>query len=299
MCYNEFMVKKKSPQKNNLINKTKNHLAEIIIIILIVITCGIGGFFLIKNIKTADYVVETNAFFAPFEYYDGQKIKGVDIEIIDKVATKLGKTIDVKDVEFDVIIDNVAAGKIADAGVAGLTITDARLEKVNFSIPYYNSVQYVIYNKNATVNLRDGHVIWNDLAGKVIGSQTGGTGYLFAQDEIENGALAGTNTTLKGFESHQLAADAIKSGMLDFAIADELPAKYIVSKNPDLLAVPLYQSQDGADFPVEEAYAVAVNKNQTELLDAFNAVLEEMLTPGQDGKTEMDKLILKYMGLNE
>lgn len=293
------MVKKKSKQVKTLSGKIKDNLAEIIIIALIAVACGIGGFFLVKNIKTADYIVETNAFFAPFEYYDGRQIKGVDMEIIDKVAAKMGKTITIKDVEFDVIIDNVEAGKIADAGVAGLTITDARLEKVDFSIPYYNSVQYIIYRDSTEVPLQDGHVVWNDLAGKIIGSQTGGTGYLFAQDEIESGSLLNTGTTLKGFESHQLAADAINADMLDFAIVDELAAKYIVSKNPNLRTVPLYQSGSSEDFPVAEAYAVAVNKNRPELLAAFNTVLNEMLVEDTDGKTEIDKLILKHMGLNE
>ncbi len=292
------MVKRKPQLKISFIDKIKDNLVIIVAVFLSLVAVGIGGFFLVKNIKTADYIVETNAFFAPFEFYDGGEIEGVDIEIIDRVAAKMGKTIEVKDVEFDVIIDNVEAGKIADAGVAGLTITDARLEKVDFSIPYYTSVQYVIYGKNAVVNLRDGHVVWSELAGKIIGSQTGGTGYLFAQDEIESGVLAGTDTTLKGFESHQLAADAIQAGMLDFAIVDELAAKYIVSKNADLVAVPLYYQDNAADFPVEEAYAVAVNKERSELLEAFNAVLNEMLTPDENGETEMDRLILEYMGLN-
>ena len=65
-------------------------------------------------------------------------IVGVDVEIINRVAEKLDKKIEIKNVEFDVIIDNVADGVIADAGAAGLTITPAREKKVNFSIPYYS-----------------------------------------------------------------------------------------------------------------------------------------------------------------
>ena len=78
---------------------------------------GVVALFVINANKKADYIVETNAFFAPFEFYEGRQIKGVDVEIIERVAKKMNKKIDIKDVEFDVIIDNVEAGKIADAVV--------------------------------------------------------------------------------------------------------------------------------------------------------------------------------------
>ena len=271
----------------------------ILLFILVTIGMGVSVFFSIQGDQDADYVVETNAFFAPFEFYDNRKIVGVDIEIVDRVATKLNKTIQVKNVEFDVIIDNVEAGRIADAGAAGLTITPAREEKVNFTIPYYTSVQYVIFNRNRPPSLRNDHVVWEALADYTLGSQIGSTGYLFIEDEIENGILSSTNTRLKGIDSHQLAADAINSHIVDFAIADELAAKFIIDKNPELDALPLYYSGPTReeDYPVEESYAIAVNKDRTELLEAFNQVLAEMLTKNEDGQTEIDKLVLKYMGL--
>lgn len=286
--YNMFMVKVKH---------------TILIILFLLVTAGMGAsvFFSIQNSDNADYVVETNAFFAPFEFYKDRKIVGVDVDIVDRVAKKLNKTIQVKNVEFDVIIDNVEAGRIADAGAAGLTITPAREEKVNFTIPYYTSVQYVIFNRNMPPSLRDDHVVWEALAGYKLGSQIGSTGYLFVDDEIENGVLSGTGTTIKGIDSHQLAADAINSHIVDFAIADELAAKFIVKKNPELDALPLYYS--GAtreeDYPVQESYAIAVNKDRTELLEAFNEVLGEMLTEDEAGETEIDRLVLKYMGLED
>ena len=128
--------------------------ADRVVIFLIIATVGIATFFFVRDIKTYDYTVETNAFFAPFEYYDNREIVGVDIEIINKVAEKLNASIDIKNVEFDMIIDNVANGVIADAGAAGLTITPARAEKVDFSIPYYTSVQYVIFNPNSAPEIR-------------------------------------------------------------------------------------------------------------------------------------------------
>ncbi len=271
------------------------------IILFVFVTVGMGAsvFFSIQGDKDSDYVVETNAFFAPFEFYENRKIVGVDIDIIDRVAKKLNKTIQVKNVEFDVIIDNVEAGRIADAGAAGLTITPAREEKVSFTIPYYTSVQYVIFNRNFPPTLRDDHVVWEALADYTLRSQIGSTGYIFVDDEIKNGVLSGTDTKIKGIDSHQLAADAINSHIVDYAIADELAAKFIIEKNPELDALPLYYS--GAtreeDYPVEESYAIAVNRSRGELLEAFNEVLGEMLTKDAGGQSEIDKLVLKYMGL--
>ncbi len=270
-----------------------------VIFLLITAGMGVSVFFSIRGEADADYVVETNAFFAPFEFYENRQIVGVDVEIVNRVAKKMNKTIQIKNVEFDVIIDNVEAGKIADAGAAGLTITPAREEKVNFTIPYYSSVQYVIFNRNMPPSLRDDHIVWESLAGHDLGSQIGSTGYIFVDDEIKNGVLAGTGTTVKGIDSHQLAADAILAHIIDYAIADELAAKYIVEKNPELQAMPLYYSGPTReeDYPVEESYAIAVNKERTELLEAFNEVLAEMLTENADGTTEIDRLVLKYMGL--
>lgn len=277
------------------------HAMVVVLFLLVTVGMGVSVWFSIQSETEAEYVVETNVPFAPFEFYEDRQIVGVDVEIVNRVAERIGKTIQLKNVEFDVIIDNVEAGKIADAGAAGLTITPARAEKVNFTVPYYTSVQYVIYNREMPPSLRGDHVVWEALAGHTLGSQIGSTGYLFVDDEIENGVLAETGTTIKGIDSHQLAADAILAHIVDYAIADELAAKYIVEKNPELGALPLYYSGPTReeDYPVEESYAIAVNKNRKELLEAFNAVLAEMLTEDADGKTEIDKLVLKYMGLSD
>lgn len=283
-------------KKDNL--KKKFSRKTIIGLLVVAMCCAAGALVALSTREKTDYIVETNAFFAPFEFYEGRKIVGVDVEIIKKVAEKMDKKIAIKDVEFDVIIDNVEAGKIADAGAAGLTITPARAEKVNFSIPYYNSVQYIIYSKSAAPKLRDGHVVWDELAGKKLGTQTGSTGYLFASDEIDSGVLVGKGAELKGFESHQLAADAILANRIDYAICDQLAAEFIVAKNDKLGAAPLYYLGN-PDYPVQEAYAIAVNKERTELLDAFNEVLTEMVKKDPKGISEIDRLVVKYMGLSE
>ena len=258
-------------------------------------------------------IVQTNAYFAPFEYLDGGNVVGVDVEIMNKVGEKLGKTVEFKNVEFSVIIDNVSTGKVCDAGAAGITITDARKEKVDFSIPYYTSVQYVIF-KEGTIETKtnDGteYIVWEAMAGKTIGTQTDTTGWIYTDGEINaqesdpdygyNGVLYGTNTTMKSYDTAQLAADAIGT-LVDYVIIDELPAQYIVSKNSGLKCLPLYYSgTDGeVDAPVEEEYAICVTKGSTELLTAINEVLEEMLVPDANGQTAVEKLVMKHMGMDK
>ena len=114
--------------------------------------------------------VQTNAYFAPFEYYSGTEIVGVDIEIMEKVGDKLGKEIVWQDGDFAVIIDTVKEGKTADCGAAGLTITDERAAKVDFSKPYYTSIQYVILPAGSNVEIKTvngvEYVVWEALAGK-------------------------------------------------------------------------------------------------------------------------------------
>ena len=259
-------------------------------------------------------IVQTNAFFAPFEYYDGTEIKGVDVEIMNMVGDKLGKKVEFNNVEFSAIIDNVEAGKVCDAGAAGITITDERKEKVDFSIPYYTSVQYVIFDKNdstITTKTVDGkeYIVWEALAGKTLGTQTDTTGWIYTDGEINatadndygyDGVLYGTNTELKNFDTAQLAADGIGSNIVDVVIIDELPAQYIVSKNDSLKCVPLYYSgeTDAEDAPVEEQYAICVTKGNDELLKAINEVLTDLLKEDANGSTEVEKLVMKHMGLD-
>lgn len=254
-----------------------------------------------------EIIIQTNAFFAPFEYYEGTEIVGVDVEIMDKVAAATGKTVTFNNVEFSAIIDNVAAGQVCDAGAAGITITDERKAKVDFSVPYYTSIQYVIFSANADIATKTGakgeYIVWESLKGKTIGTQTDTTGWIYTDGEINatadndygyDGVLYGTDTEMKNFDSAQLAADGIGSNLVDVVIIDELPAQFIVSKNSNLKCLPLYYSgaTDAEDAPVEEQYAICVTKGNTELLDAINKVLNEMMANG-----EIEKLVMKHMGM--
>ena len=256
--------------------------------------------------KDDTIIVQTNAYFAPFEYMDGGNIVGVDVEIMNLVGEKLGKKIEFQNVDFALIIDNVSAGKICDAGAAGITVTDARKEKVDFSNTYFTSVQYVIYKKGAmNIDGTDGdvnYILWDSLAGKKIGVQRDTTGDIYVDGEINgqedndygyDGVLYGTGATLTKYDNAQVAADAIKANQIDVVVVDKLPASFIVDKSSDYECAALYYKggEGESDCPTAESYAICVTKGNQELLDAINAVLAELGTEG------VEALIKKHMGL--
>ena len=93
-------------------------------------------------------IMATNAAFEPYEFYKDQKIVGIDAEMAQAVADKLGMELKIEDMEFDSIINAVTSGK-ADMGVAGMTITEDRLQNVDFSDPYTTATQVIIVRKDA------------------------------------------------------------------------------------------------------------------------------------------------------
>ncbi len=247
-------------------------------------------------------IVYTEAGFAPFEYISNNEIVGVDIEIMKKVGEKLGKKVVFENVEFDIIVDAVADGKLSNVGAAGLSITEARKEKVAFSNEYYTAKLYVIYKTSeassyeATTTDDVTGIYWDKLAGKNIAIQNGTTADLFLGDELaEGGILYGTGAEKVLCSKYAMAIANIKSGDADVLIMDELPAKELIKNDSALKCAPLYyQGADGeADESAFDVYAICVTKGQDELLNAINEVLEEL---GEDG---IQALVNEHLGLNQ
>lgn len=268
------------------------------LILVLIVALAVAGCFTLVACDSNTIIVQTNAYFAPFEYFDANNnVVGVDVDIMNLVGEKLNKKVKFVHIdEFSAIVTNVSAGKICDVGAAGITITPERSKQVDFSIPYYTAVQYVIA-KTGTVEVSkstEGQdvVMWSALAGKEIGVQRDTTGDFAVQDAVdEGGVLYGTNANLDQYDSAILATDAVGAGLKDCVVVDELPAKNIVAKKTGYVCYPLYNS-DGE--PTTEEYAMCVPKGDTKYLNAINEVLESLLVKGDDGKSEMDKLVEKH-----
>lgn len=282
-------------------------MKKIISLILALALLACGAFALTSCGGSDDKIyVQTNAFFAPFEYYDGSDIVGVDVEIMELVGKELGKEVVWTDGEFGIIIDLVSKGKLADCGAAGITVTPERADKVDFSNTYFTSIQYVVLDKNTSISVKtdaqgNEYIVWESLIGMAIATQTDTTGWIYADAEIdtEGGVLYGTEgTEHTAMKSANVAAEALGTS-IDAIIVDELPAQYLTNNNSSFKCYPLYYSGSNGepDSPVIEEYAIAVTKGNTELLNAINKVLATLLVKDENGKTEIDKMVMAHMGL--
>ncbi|MFQ7078372.1 MAG: transporter substrate-binding domain-containing protein [Christensenellaceae bacterium] len=184
--------------------------------------------------QTGDLVVATNAYFPPFEYFEGNKFKGVDIEIASKIATKLGKTLFVKDMDFEAIIPSVASGE-SDIGMAGLTVNDERLKTVDFSLGYYSSYQVITVRESTTLfdeckNAEDVENILKAQNSKYkIGTQNGTTGYMYSAGDSGFGYDGFKNLTTKGYTTGALAMKDLSNGKIDAVILDKQPSLMIAA----------------------------------------------------------------------
>ena len=220
----------------------------------------------------------TEATFPPYEYYDGDAIVGIDVEIAQAIADKLGLELQVTDIAFDSIIPGVQSGKY-DLGLAGMTVTDERLEQVNFSDSYATGVQVVIVKEGGKVTSVDD--LFADGASNVIGTQTGTTGFLYATWDIQDAGLG----EVKSFAKTTDAVEALKNGQVDCVILDNEPAKALVAANEGAGLSIL-----DTEYAVED-YAAAISKDNTALLEAINGALKELIADGT-----VQSILDKYIG---
>ncbi|MBR5974312.1 MAG: transporter substrate-binding domain-containing protein [Clostridiales bacterium] len=218
-------------------------------------------------------IMATNAYFPPYEYYDNNTIVGIDAEIAAAVAKKLGLELEIQDVEFDSIIAGVQGNKY-DIGMAGMTVTEERKLAVNFSSTYATGIQAVIVPEDSEIADVDAL-----LAGDYkVGVQQGTTGDIYMSDDI------GEDRVVR-FSKGNDAVLALSTGKVDAVVIDNEPAKSFVAANEGLKILPTAY--------VEEEYAMCINKNNTELLDAINKALKELTDDGT-----IPAIIEKYIPSN-
>ncbi len=220
------------------------------------------------TVKDGVLTMATNAYFPPYEYYDGEEVVGIDADIAAAVADKLGLELQIEDMEFDSIITAVQTGK-ADMGLAGMTVTEERKESVNFSDSYATGIQVIIVTEDSDIATVD------DLAGKKIGVQLATTGDIYSKDDFGE----------ENVEEYNKGADAVMAliqGKVDAVIIDNEPAKSFVEANEGLKIL-------DTEYVTEE-YAAAMNKENTELLEAVNGALAEL---EEDGT--LQQIIDKYI----
>ncbi len=214
-------------------------------------------------------IMVTEAGFAPYEFYEGEEIVGVDIEIAKKIAEKTGKELEIKDTDFDSIINEVKTGK-ADFAAAGLSITEERLEEVDFSVEYAVSKQVIVVkNESVAEDI-------SDFNGKKVAVQLGTIADLVLSDE-------NPEIELVQHKKYLLAVEDLKADKVDAIVLDSLPAEEIVNKNPELKILEKELLTD--------KYGIAVQKGNTELLETINEVLQELMD-----NNKIEEYTVKYLG---
>lgn len=232
-----------------------------LIIFIMILMCGCS-----KKDKN-QLVMVTEAGFAPYEYYENGEVVGVDVDIAKEIAKYLGKTLVVKDIAFDSIINEVKTGK-ADFGAAGISYSDDRAKNVDFSINYAVSKQVVIVNNNSSITNVNG------ISNKKIAVQLGSIADTFVTEKYKNANVVRQKKYLAAIED-------LKTGKVDCVVMDELPAKEIVSKNEGIKIL------DGS--LTNDSYGMVVKKGNKELLDAINMVLQNLKDEGK-----IDEFIIKH-----
>lgn len=212
-------------------------------------------------------VMVTEAGFAPYEYYEGGKIVGVDVAIGKEIAKAMGKELEVKDVAFDFVINEVKSGK-ADFGAAGMSITEERKKEVDFTIEYAVSDQVVVVRKDSNINTFD------DIKNKTITVQLGTVADQYAEKNFKNAKLIKHKKYLS-------AAQDVKSNKADCIIMDALPAKELVKENEDLRIL------DGILF--QDKYGMIVKKGNKELLNKINEVLQRLID-----ENKIEEYVIEY-----
>lgn len=211
--------------------------------------------------------VGTNAEFPPFEYLEGDKVVGFDMDLINEMAKEAGIKIEIKDMSFDGLLPALQSKKI-DVVIAGMTATDDRRKSVDFTESYYTASQVIV-----VANGDDSVASFDDLKGKKVGVILGFTGDLVVSD------MEGVKA--EKFNAAYAAVMSLTAGKIDAVVLDSEPAKNFVANNDGIKLVEGQAEQ--------EEYAIAVGKGNEELLEKLDKALK---TVKENGK--YDELIKKY-----
>ena len=220
------------------------------------------------TVKEGVLTMSTNAAFPPYEMTtDDGGFEGIDVEIAQAIADKLGLELEILDMDFDAALMAVQEGK-SDIVLAGVTVDEDRLLVMDFTDSYANGVQSIIVPEGSDITT-------NDLSGKTIGTQRGTTGWQYCSDDYGDDAVV-------AYDDGITAVQALLNGQVDCVVIDNAPATSFVAANQGLKILDTeYANED---------YAIGLQKGNTALLEAINGALAELKADGTI-QTIIDKYI--------
>lgn len=202
--------------------------------------------------------------FAPFEYMDektGEPV-GFDVDVINAVAEKMGLTASyLPNQKFDTLVPIIKQGGKADVSIAAITITDERLESVDFSEPYLDSNQAIVVAKGSS----ETEETLNDASKQVV-CQGGTTGDEWIGENLPDAVRVPVDDVTA-------ALTGVQTGLYQAMVVDLPVASYMLAQSfSDLQIV--------KEIPTGEQYGIAISKDNPELTQAVNKALEDMKSDG-------------------
>lgn len=202
--------------------------------------------------------------FAPFEYMDektGEPV-GFDVDVINAVAEKMGLTASyLPNQKFDTLVPIIKQGGKADVSIAAVTITDERLESVDFSEPYLDSNQAIVVAKGSS----ETEETLNDASKQVV-CQGGTTGDEWIGENLPDAVRVPVDDVTA-------ALTGVQTGLYQAMVVDLPVASYMLAQSFSDLAIV-------KEIPTGEQYGIAVSKDNPELTQAVNKALEDMKSDG-------------------
>jgi polar amino acid transport system substrate-binding protein len=215
----------------------------------------------VTTLEEGILTIGTDLPYPPFEYREGGEMAGFDVDVMEEIASRLGLEPEWVDSPFDTIFSDLAGGQF-DVVISGATITPEREEQVNFSDPYFRSLQALVVLEDSGIQSFD------DLGeGDTVSVQTGTTGELWAEEN-----LAPNGVEIRAFPEYPPVYNALEAEQVDGVVYDESSAIPETFNRPGTAVV------DTVD--TNEFYGIAVDPNNPDLLDAVNESLAEMVEDG-------------------
>ena len=223
----------------------------------------------LTTVNAGKLTMSTNAAFPPYEMTtDAGEFEGIDVEIAGAIADKLGLELQIDDMDFDAALLAAQQGK-SDMVMAGVTVNEERKQVMEFSDTYASGVQVVIVKEGSEIATVD------DLAGHMIGTQRGTTGYIYCSDDFGEDSVT-------AYDNGLTAVQALNNGQVDCVVIDSAPAKEFVAANEGLVIL-------DTEYAVED-YAIGMAKGNTALVEAINGALAELKADGT-----IDAILAKYI----
>ena len=210
------------------------------------------------TVQSGKLIMSTNAAFPPYEMTtDAGGFEGIDVEIAQAIADKLGLELVIDNMDFDSALLAVQQGK-SDMVMAGVSVTEDRQLVMDFSNSYATGIQVIIVTENSEVTL-------DNLGDQMIGTQRATTGSIYCTDDYGDDHVI-------AYDNGMTAVQALLNGQVDCVVIDSAPAHAYVEANPGLTIL-------DTEY-VTEDYAIGLNKGNAALLDAINATLDELMADG-------------------